>query len=128
MVNRAVEGFGVTQIGEPEIQGGTLEVQLDVWPKDELKSLAQGVCREIASYIKAEGNAANYPDLVQIYGNNGDYWLQCQPRDIPAGQEHKLLPPECEAAIAAFSTMSDDAMSSQIAAGQDPVGDACAKG
>lgn len=99
MVSAAVLGFGIAQASPAEVESGTLMVQLNIWPKDELEGMAQGVCREIASYIKGEPNEAEYPNLVQIYGVNGDYWLQCQPRDIPVGQEQHYESPACRIAI-----------------------------
>lgn len=125
-ISKSVLAFDVDQASPPEmLDSGTVMVQLALWPKDELADMAKGVCREIASYIRGEKNQSAYPDLVQIYGINGDYWLQCQPRDIPINQAQHYRSDECDAAINQLSTMSSDDLARREAEGLPSLLDAC---
>jgi hypothetical protein len=75
VIANVVLGFMTTQVSDPEVDTGTLEVQIALYPKAENDARARGICRELARQLRATNGPL--PDLIQIYGINGDYWLQC---------------------------------------------------
>lgn len=79
IVDNAVLVFMTTQVSPPEVSGSTLQVQIALYPKDENRPRAQGLCRLIADDIAKKNAPKDYPNLIQIYGSNGNYWLQCEP-------------------------------------------------